>query len=150
MLTARGAEGDSVRGLESGADDYIVKPFSPKEVVARVRTILRRSTPSLYQERLEFEGIVMDLDVHRVSQHGRAVHLGPTEYRLLRTLLERPARVFSRSELIDRVWGRDAFIEPRTVDVSVRRLRSALSENCTQTPIRTVRAVGYSLDFEEH
>ena len=150
MLTARGEEGDSVRGLESGTDDYVVKPFSPKEIIARVRAVLRRSAPTLSEERLEYEGIAMDLAKHRVSHHGKAVHLGPTEYRLLRALMERPTRVFSRSQLIDKVWGHDLLIEPRTVDVCVRRVRRALGEDTARGPIRTVRGVGYALEFEDH
>lgn len=146
MLTARGEEGDRVRGLESGADDYLSKPFSPRELVARVRAVLRRVRPSLAEERLRFGDILMDLAAHRVSRGGRAVHLGPTEFRLLRYLLEHPGRVFSREQLLDAVWGSDVYVEPRTVDVHIRRLRRALNASSGADPIRTVRSAGYALD----
>jgi len=148
LLTARGEEADRVRGLDTGADDYIVKPFSPKELEARLRAVLRRAHPALIEERLEYRGIVIDLVRHRVSRDGRKVHLGPTEYRLLRTLLERPTRVFSRARLLDAVWGRDVYVEERTVDVHIRRLRKALNGEGETDAIRTVRSGGYALDFD--
>ncbi|MFI4988359.1 MAG: phosphate regulon transcriptional regulator PhoB [Alphaproteobacteria bacterium] len=146
MLTARGEEGDRIRGLNSGADDYITKPFSPRELVARVRAVLRRARPALAEERLSFGDIVMDLAAHRVARGGRNVHLGPTEFRLLRYLLEHPGRVFSREQLLDAVWGSDVYVEPRTVDVHIRRLRRALNGERDADPIRTVRSAGYALD----
>ena len=148
LLTARGEEADRVHGLDTGADDYIVKPFSPKELEARLKAVLRRSRPALVEERLEYRGIVIDLVRHRVSRDGRKVHLGPTEYRLLRTLLERPTRVFSRARLLDAVWGRDVYVEERTVDVHIRRLRKALNGEGEPDAIRTVRSGGYALDLD--
>jgi len=148
MLTARGEETDRIRGLDSGADDYVTKPFSPEELVARVRAVLRRTRPSLSEELLTFEDIRMDLAAHRVTRGERSVHLGPTEFRLLRHFLEHPGRVFSREQLLDAVWGRDAYIEPRTVDVHIRRLRRALNIDTNSDPIRTVRSAGYALDLD--
>lgn len=145
MLTARGEEADRVRGLESGADDYVVKPFLPSELVARVRAVLRRSRPALSEERLTCGEIVMDLATHRVTRRGRPIHLGPTEFRLLRLFLERPERVFSREQLLDKVWGRDIHVELRTVDVHIRRLRKALATHGDPDVIRTVRGTGYAL-----
>jgi two-component system phosphate regulon response regulator PhoB len=149
MLTARGEEGDRVRGLQTGADDYIVKPYSPAEMVARVWALLRRTRPALTDERLEHAGIAMDLASHRVTRDGAPVHMGPTEYRLLLTFMERPGRVLSRSQLLDLVWGRDVDIEDRTVDVHIRRLRMALQIEGAPDPIRTVRGAGYALDVEK-
>ncbi len=146
MLTARGEEGDKVRGLNSGADDYITKPFSPAELVARLRAVMRRAQPALAADTLEFEDMIMDLVAHRVRRGSRNVHLGPTEYRLLRHLLQHPGRVFSREQLLDAVWGHDVYVEPRTVDVHIRRLRKALNEGDEADLIRTVRAAGYALD----
>jgi two-component system phosphate regulon response regulator PhoB len=146
MLTARGEEGDRIRGLNSGADDYITKPFSPRELIARVRAVLRRARPALSEEKLTFGDIVMDLAAHRVTRNGRNVHLGPTEFRLLHYLLEHPGRVFSRGQLLDAVWGSDVYVEPRTVDVHIRRLRRALNAETDSDPIRTVRSAGYALD----
>ncbi len=146
LLTARGEETDKIRGLDSGADDYITKPFSPAELIARIRAVLRRTQPSLASETLEFGDLRMDLAAHRVRRGGRAVHLGPTEFRLLRYLLQHPGRVFSREQLLDAVWGRDVYVEPRTVDVHIRRLRKALNAAGRPDLIRTVRAAGYSLD----
>ena len=146
MLTARGEEGDKVRGLNSGADDYITKPFSPSELMARIRAVLRRAQPALSADVLEFEDLSMDLAAHRVRRGRRHVHLGPTEYRLLRHLLQHPGRVFSREQLLDAVWGHDVYVEPRTVDVHIRRLRKALNDNEDIDLIRTVRAAGYALD----
>ncbi len=146
MLTARGEEGDKLRGLDSGADDYVTKPFSPTELVARVRAVLRRSRPALNGEVLTYEDLTMDLASHRVRRAGRDVHLGPTEFRLLRHLLEHQGRVFSREQLLDLVWGRDVYVEPRTVDVHIRRLRKALNGEDEIDLIRTVRSAGYALD----
>ena len=146
MLTARSEESDKVRGLNVGADDYMTKPFSMVELMARVRALLRRAKPSQAKGQLTFTDIVMDLDAHRVSRDGHYIHLGPTEFRLLQYLMERPGTVFSREELLNGVWGPDIYVEPRTVDVHIRRLRKALNlEGCADV-IRTVRAAGYSLD----
>ncbi len=146
MLTARGEELDRVQGLESGADDYISKPFSPAELVARVASVLRRSKPVTSQESLMYADIEMDLTTFRVKRSGRYISLGPTEYRLLRHFLENPKRVYSREQLLDAVWGPDIVVEARTVDVHIRRLRKALnSENGTDL-IRTVRSAGYALE----
>ncbi len=150
MLTARVEEGDRIRGLESGADDYVVKPYSPSELVARVRAVLRRTSPALTEEKLTFGDIVMDLSTHRVTRGGKPIHLGPTEFRLLRLLLERPDRVYSREQLLDKVWGRDIHVEVRTVDVHIRRLRKALGEHGDGDVIRTVRGAGYALDAYAH
>ncbi|MDA0663136.1 MAG: phosphate regulon transcriptional regulator PhoB [Proteobacteria bacterium] len=148
MLTARGEESDRVRGLDSGADDYMVKPYSPGEMVARIRALLRRTRPGFSDETLEYGGIVMDLAAHKVTYNGKAVRLGPTEYRLLLTLIERPRRVFSREQLLDLAWGREIYVEQRTVDVHIRRLRKALSDAGSEDLIRTVRGAGYSLDTD--
>ncbi len=145
MLTARGEEDDRVRGLETGADDYLTKPFSPKELVARAGAILRRVRPALAAETLDYGGIEMDLTAHRVRRNGKALQLGPTEYRLLRHFLENPGRVFSRQQLLETVWPHSEDIELRTVDVHIRRLRQALGE---PDIIRTVRSAGYALDVE--
>jgi two-component system phosphate regulon response regulator PhoB len=146
MLTARGEEADKVRGLNSGADDYIAKPFSPTELVARMRAVLRRSSPGMAEELLSFGDVIMDLAAHRVRRQGRDVHLGPTEFRLLRHFMQHPGRVFSREQLLDLVWGHDVYVEPRTVDVHIRRLRKALNEDNDNDIIRTVRSAGYALD----
>ncbi len=146
MLTARGEEGDKLRGLDSGADDYVTKPFSPTELIARIRAVMRRSRPAANGETLQFEDLTMDLAAHRVRRRGRDVHLGPTEFRLLRYLLEHQGRVFSREQLLDVVWGQDVYVEPRTVDVHIRRLRKALNDNDEMDLIRTVRSAGYALD----
>ena len=148
MLTARGEEADRVRGLNSGADDYIVKPFSPAELIARVRAVLRRTSPSLGEEVLRFGDIVMDLAGHRVRRNGRDVHLGPTEFRLLRHFMQHPGRVFSREQLLDLVWGHDVYVELRTVDVHIRRLRKALNDENDEDVIRTVRSAGYAMDLK--
>ena len=145
MLTARGEEHDRVRGLETGADDYLTKPFSPKELVARAGAVLRRVRPALAAETLDYGGIEMDLAAHRVRRDGRSIQLGPTEYRLLRHFLENPGRVFSRQQLLETVWPHSEDIELRTVDVHIRRLRLALGE---RDIIRTVRSAGYALDAE--
>jgi two-component system phosphate regulon response regulator PhoB len=146
MLTARGEEADKIRGLDSGADDYVTKPFSPAELIARIRAVLRRSQPQIASETLSFADLTMDLAGHRVRRNGRDVHLGPTEFRLLRHLLQHPGRVFSREQLLDAVWGHDVYVEPRTVDVHIRRLRKALNTGPEPDLIRTVRAAGYALD----
>lgn len=146
MLTARGEESDKVRGLDSGADDYVTKPFSPAELIARVRAVLRRSRPETFAEALSFENITMDLSTYKVYRGEREVHLGPTEFKLLRHLMQSPKRVFSREQLLDSVWGCDVYVEPRTVDVHIRRLRKALNGNGDKDIIRTVRSAGYSLD----
>ena len=146
MLTARSEEIDKVKGLENGADDYIVKPFSPKELIARSRALLRRTKPGFVENKLYYADLEMDLEAHRISRNGNAIHLGPTEYRLLNVLLERPTRVYSREQLLDRVWGHDIYVEERTVDVHIRRLRKALNGNDGKNLIRTVRGGGYSLD----
>jgi two-component system phosphate regulon response regulator PhoB len=146
MLTARGEEGDKLRGLDAGADDYVTKPFSPSELIARLRAVLRRAKPEREDETLKYQDLVMDLASHRVKRNGREVHLGPTEFRLLRHLLENQGRVFSREQLLDMVWGRDVYVEPRTVDVHIRRLRKAINNDEDSDLIRTVRAAGYALD----
>jgi two-component system phosphate regulon response regulator PhoB len=146
MLTARSEETDRVRGLEIGADDYITKPFSPSELMARMRAVLRRAQPSAATDVLSYGGLVMDLAAHRVLRNGRHVHLGPTEFRLLKFLMERPGRVYSREQLLDAVWGQDIYVEPRTVDVHIRRLRKAINGPTDPDLIRTVRSAGYALD----
>ena len=146
MLTARGEEADRIRGLDSGADDYVVKPFSPSELIARVRAVLRRANPERASEVLTYADLSMDLEEHRVYRGDELVRLGPTEFRLLRVFLEKPGRVYSREQLLDRVWGRDIYVESRTVDVHIRRLRKALNSEGRQDLIRTVRSAGYALD----
>jgi len=148
MLTARTEEADRVRGLETGADDYITKPFSPKELVARVSAVLRRMRPALAGEKLAYADIEMDLVSHRLRRGGAAVSIGPTEFRLLKHFLEHPGRVFSRERLLDAVWGRDTEIELRTVDVHIRRLRKAINAGGGADLIRTVRSAGYALDTD--
>lgn len=145
MLTARGEEADRVRGLETGADDYVVKPYSVNELMARVRTQLRRVRPSAVGQRLEFDNIVLDAETHRVTRGDVQIKLGPTEFRLLATFLEKPGRVWSREQLLDRVWGRDIYVDTRTVDVHIGRLRKALCREGDEDPIRTVRGAGYAL-----
>ncbi|WBX82689.1 phosphate regulon transcriptional regulator PhoB [Sphingosinicella microcystinivorans] len=148
MLTARTEEADRIRGLEIGADDYITKPFSPRELVARIRAVLRRLRPALAGGNLEYAGIFMDTTAHKVTREGQPVALGPTEFRLLRHFLEHPGRVFSREQLLDSVWGRDVYVEQRTVDVHIRRLRKAINLDGLPDVIRTVRSAGYSLDTD--
>ncbi len=150
MLTARAEEEDRVRGLDSGADDYVTKPFSPSELIARVRAVLRRTRPALSESRLSYADIEMELDTYRVRRGERQVRLGPTEFRLLRHLLEHPRRVFSREQLLDSVWGLDISVEPRTVDVHIRRLRKALNGPGELDLIRTVRSAGYALEVAEN
>jgi two-component system phosphate regulon response regulator PhoB len=149
MLTARGEEVDRIKGLDTGADDYMVKPFSPSEMIARIRAVLRRSRPVLAGAILDYEGIVIDPGTHKVSRDGNAIRLGPTEYKLLTTLMERPAKVLSRERLLDLVWGRDIDVELRTVDVHIRRLRKELNKNGGEDLIRTVRGAGYAIDREK-
>ena len=146
MLTARGDESERVRGLATGADDYIVKPFSVPELIARVRALLRRASPERLAEVLALGDIELDRERKRVRAGGREISLGPTEFRLLEFLMERPGRVFSREQLLDGVWGNDVYIDERTVDVHVGRLRKALIRGDESDPIRTVRGSGYSLD----
>ena len=150
ILTARGEEADRVRGLDSGADDYVVKPFSPSELVARLRAVMRRSHPGSAQDVLRFADVELDTAAHRVARAGKPVHLGPTEYRLLRHLMLHPGRVFSREQLLDAVWGHDIYVEARTVDVHIRRLRKALNGEGDADIVRTVRSAGYSLDRSAH
>jgi two-component system phosphate regulon response regulator PhoB len=146
MLTARGEESDRIRGLSTGADDYVVKPFSLPELMARVKAILRRAAPDRVSDVLKVGDIELDRMAHRVTRGAREVHLGPTEYRLLEFLMQRPARVLSRSQLLDGVWGRDVFVDERTVDVHIGRLRKALIRGKENDPIRTVRGAGYVFD----
>jgi two-component system, OmpR family, phosphate regulon response regulator PhoB len=146
MLTARGEEEDRIRGLKTGADDYVTKPFSPRELMARVEALLRRSRPGLTGETLHFGDLELDRASHRVRRSGEALHLGPTEFRLLRYFMERPGRVVSRQQILDGVWGMDSDIDERTVDVHIRRLRKAINRSEDVDPIRTVRAAGYAMD----
>ncbi|MDQ3126803.1 MAG: phosphate regulon transcriptional regulator PhoB [Pseudomonadota bacterium] len=148
MLTARGEESDRVRGLDTGADDYLTKPFSMTELIARIRAVLRRIRPGLADDRVGHGDIIIDRVAHRVKRAGKEIHLGPTEFRLLDYLMQHPGRVFSREQLLDAVWGSDVYVEARTVDVHVGRLRKALNVEETANPIRTVRSAGYSLDLE--
>ncbi|MEC9432576.1 MAG: phosphate regulon transcriptional regulator PhoB [Pseudomonadota bacterium] len=146
MLTARGEEDDRIRGLETGADDYLTKPFSMTELLARIRAVLRRTRPTLAGDVATFGDIVLDRQAHRVRRAERDLHLGPTEFKLLDVLMQRPGRVFSREQLLDLVWGRDVYVEIRTVDVHVGRLRKAINRRGDRDPIRTVRSAGYALD----
>ncbi len=148
MLTARGEESDRIRGLDTGADDYVIKPFSMTELSARLRAVLRRIRPGLAEDRVHHGDIVVDRVAHRVKRGGREIHLGPTEFRLLDYLMQHPGRVFSREQLLDSVWGSDVYVEARTVDVHIGRLRKALNRDEELDPIRTVRSAGYSLDAE--
>jgi len=145
MLSARSEEVDRVRGLETGADDYVVKPYSVVELMARVRLQLRRTRPSTVGQLLEFDDIVLDAETHRVTRSGKPLKLGPTEFRLLSTFMEKPGRVWSREQLLDRVWGRDIYVDTRTVDVHIGRLRKALGQHGGEDPVRTVRGAGYAL-----
>ncbi|KIC44397.1 chemotaxis protein CheY [Ruegeria sp. ANG-S4] len=145
MLSARSEEVDKVRGLETGADDYVVKPYSVVELMARVRTQLRRVRPATVGLRLEFDDIILDSETHKVSRGNKPLKLGPTEFRLLSTFMEKPGRVWSREQLLDRVWGRDIYVDTRTVDVHIGRLRKALTQHGGEDPVRTVRGAGYAL-----
>ena len=146
MLTAREAEDDRIRGLETGADDYLTKPFSPRELLARVAAVMRRIRPVLAGESIEVGDLTLDPVAHKVTRRGRTLKLGPTEYRMLKFFMESPGRVFSRNQLLDGVWGTESDIELRTVDVHIRRLRKALDIEGTKDPVRTVRSAGYSLE----
>jgi len=146
MLTARGEEEDKIRGLKTGADDYLTKPFSPRELLARAEALLRRSRPALAGEMLAFSDLELDPAAHRVKRGGEVLHLGPTEFRLLRHFMEKPRRVHSRQQLIDAVWGMDKEIDERTVDVHIRRLRQAIDRPGSTELIRTVRSAGYAMD----
>jgi len=145
ILTARGEEQDRIRGLTVGADDYVVKPFSVPELLARVRAILRRASPSRIAQTLEVDGIQLDREAYRVVRNGRQVRLGPTEFKLLEFLMESPGRVFTRTQLLDGVWGHDVYVDERTVDVHIGRLRKAINRGKEKDPIRTVRGAGYAL-----
>jgi two-component system phosphate regulon response regulator PhoB len=149
MVTARTEDQDAVRALDIGADDYIAKPFAMDALLARIRALLRRSGAAPVKGRLTWQDIVMDQDAHRVTRAGRSLHLGPTEYRLLEFFLQHPGRVFSREQVLDAVWGRDIHVEPRTVDVHIRRLRKAVNGEGEMDVIRTVRSAGYALDIEQ-
>lgn len=148
MLTARSGEADRIRGLDMGADDYITKPFSPLELVARIHAVLRRIRPGLSGKTLEYAGIVIDGGTHKVTRDGKPIKLGPTEYKMLQHFMENPQRVYSRDHLLDSIWGHDVYVEMRTVDVHIRRLRKALNEGDKPDVIRTVRSAGYALDAE--
>ncbi|MEL6206303.1 MAG: phosphate regulon transcriptional regulator PhoB [Pseudomonadota bacterium] len=145
MLSARSEEVDRVRGLETGADDYVVKPYSVVELMARIRAQLRRTRPAAVGERLQFDDIILDAEAHRVFRGDKLLKLGPTEFRLLTTFMEKPGRVWSREQLLDRVWGRDIYVDTRTVDVHIGRLRKALCQHGGEDPVRTVRGAGYAL-----
>ncbi|MEM9474063.1 MAG: phosphate regulon transcriptional regulator PhoB [Pseudomonadota bacterium] len=145
MLSARSEEVDRVRGLETGADDYVIKPYSVLELMARVRSQLRRTRPASVGERLQFGDIILDAETHRVTRKDKPLKLGPTEFRLLSTFMEKPGRVWSREQLLDRVWGRDIYVDTRTVDVHIGRLRKALCQHGGDDPVRTVRGAGYAL-----
>jgi two-component system phosphate regulon response regulator PhoB len=146
MLTARGAEDDKIRGLEIGADDYVTKPFSPRELLARVGAIMRRIRPALAGEMLTVGDLTLDVTAHKITRRSKVMALGPTEFRLLRHFMEHPGRVFSRGQLLDAVWGNESEIELRTVDVHIRRLRKGIEIEGAPDPVRTVRSAGYSLE----
>jgi two-component system phosphate regulon response regulator PhoB len=148
MLTARTEESDRIRGLDVGADDYITKPFSMNELLARLRAVMRRIRPALAEDKITRGDITMDRVSHRVKRGQREVHLGPTEFKILDHLMQHPGRVFSREQLLDAVWGSDVYVEARTVDVHIGRLRKALMVGDETDPIRTVRSAGYALDVE--
>ncbi|HVY86461.1 MAG TPA: phosphate regulon transcriptional regulator PhoB [Caulobacterales bacterium] len=148
MLTARDEESDRIRGLDTGADDYVLKPFSMVELLARLRAVMRRIRPGLADDKMRVGDIVMDRVAHRVRRGGREVHLGPTEFKILDHLMQHPGRVFSREQLLDAVWGSDVYVEARTVDVHIGRLRKALNDPTEVDPIRTVRSAGYALDVD--
>ncbi len=149
MITARSEDQDAVRGLNTGADDYVTKPFSTEALVARMRALMRRSNTVPAKGELRFHDITLDLSAHRITRNGRQLHLGPTEYRLMEFLMQRPRRVFSREELLDAIWGPSIHVEPRTVDVHIRRLRKAINAPDELDVVRTVRAAGYALDTEQ-
>lgn len=143
MLTARSEEDDRIRGLESGADDYITKPFSPRELIARIKAVMRRSSPEQEEGQLKLNGLVLDTHSHRVTANGQVLDMGPTEFRLLEFFMSHPERVYSRTQLLDRVWSRGSFVEERTVDVHIRRLRKALETDGFDALVQTVRGAGY-------
>jgi len=147
MLTARGEESERVRGLDTGADDFVVKPFSMSELFARIRAVLRRIRPGLADDTVAYGDIEIDRVAHRVKRNGEEIHLGPTEFRMLDYFMQHPGRVFSREQLLDAVWGSNVYVEARTVDVHIGRLRKALKKSGLTDPIRTVRSAGYALDF---
>lgn len=149
LLTARGEEEDKVRGLETGADDYVTKPFSPRELIARVKAVLRRTAPAIADEAVEVNGLRLDPLSHRVTGHGRTLDLGPTEYRLLRFFMTHQDRVFSRTQLLDHVWGTNVYVEERTVDVHIRRLRKVLEQSGHEGLVQTVRGAGYRFSAQE-
>ncbi len=146
MLTARAEESDRIRGLDTGADDYITKPFSPKELIARINAVLRRIRPALSEVTLKFDDIILDNTSHKVTRGGIPIHLGPTEFKILKYFMESPGRVFTREQLLDNIWGNNIYVELRTVDVHIRRLRKALNDKNFTDVIRTVRSTGYALD----
>lgn len=146
MLTARGEETERIRGLSTGADDYVVKPFSVPELMARVKAMLRRAKPQVVSRMLQAGDLAMDRETHRIHRAEREIHLGPTEFKLLEFFLQSPGRVFTREQLLDGVWGHDVYVDERTVDVHVGRLRKAINKGRAKDPIRTVRGAGYSLD----
>ncbi len=148
MLTARSEESDRIRGLDTGADDYVTKPFSMSELLARLRAVMRRIRPGLAEDKVRVGDLMIDRAAHRVKRAGREVHLGPTEFRLLEYMMQHPGRVFSREQLLDAVWGSDVYVEARTVDVHIGRLRKALNIETEEDPIRTVRSAGYALDVD--
>jgi len=149
MLTARGEERDRVAGLDTGADDYITKPFSPRELVSRIRAVLRRRAPQMTEEQVEAAGLKLDPASHRITGNGRQLDLGPTEFRLLHFFMTHPERVYSRSQLLDQVWGDDVFVEERTVDVHIRRLRLALEVSGHNKLVQTVRGAGYRFSVQQ-
>lgn len=149
MLTARGEESDRIQGLDTGADDYMTKPFSMTEMLARIRAVMRRVRPGMAEDKLRHGNIVLDRIAHKVKRDGKDIHLGPTEFKLLEHFMQNPGRVYSREQLLDAVWGSDVYVEARTVDVHIGRLRKALMEHNDEDPVRTVRSAGYSLDVDE-
>jgi two-component system phosphate regulon response regulator PhoB len=149
MLTARGEESDRVLGLDAGADDYVVKPYSPREMIARINALLRRSEVQSAVSQKEYAGVMIDIEAHKVTRDGKMIRLSPTCFKLLATLMERPGYVFSRDRLLGRVWGGDVFVEPRTVDVHIRRLRKSLNIPGSVDLIRTVRGAGYAIDEQQ-
>ena len=149
MLIARAEESDRIRGLDTGADDYVTKPFSPKELVARIKAVLRRIRPALTEKTLSFDDIILDVTTHKVTRADEPIHLGPTEFKILRFFMESPGRVFSREQLLDNIWGNNIYVELRTVDVHIRRLRKALNGENYSDVIRTIRSAGYALDSKK-
>jgi two-component system phosphate regulon response regulator PhoB len=148
MLTARSEEDDKIKGLEAGADDYVTKPFSPKELVARIKAVMRRVTPTSKEEPIEFSGLILEPVSHRVTSNEDSIEVGPTEFKLLHFFMTHPERVYSREQLLDNVWGTNVYVEDRTVDVHIRRLRKAISKNGHDTLIQTVRGSGYRFSIK--